>query len=144
MFRKILVPLDGSGLAAKILPQVEDLATSQKAEVVLLTVGDIGSMMMDVEATPSVVDGLSASLKASAEKNLGATSAALRGKGITVSTVYREGMPAQEILACAVENGCDLIAMATHGRGEVAWVLGSVAAKVISHTPMPVLLQRVV
>jgi hypothetical protein len=36
----------------------------------------------------------------------------------------------------------DLIAMATHGRGEVAWVLGSVAEKVVSHATVPVLLFR--
>ena len=39
MFKKILVPLDGSDLAAKILPQVEELAKQAKAQVTLLAVG---------------------------------------------------------------------------------------------------------
>jgi nucleotide-binding universal stress UspA family protein len=38
----------------------------------------------------------------------------------------------------------DLIAMATHGRGEVAWVLGSTAEKVVSHATVPVLLYRII
>jgi len=38
----------------------------------------------------------------------------------------------------------DLIAMATHGTGEVAWVLGSTAEKVVSHATVPVLLFRVI
>ena len=144
MFRKILVPMDGSELAAKILPQVADLAKSQNAEVVLLTVGNVGSMVMAAEAVPSVVEEVYASIKAAADANLGKIAAELRGQGITASTVYREGLPAQEVLKYSIEGGCDLIAMATHGRGEVAWVIGSVAEKVVTHATVPVLLLRVV
>lgn len=144
MFKKILVPLDGSDLAARILPQVADLAKSQQAEVVLLTVGNIGSMVLATEAVPSVVQEVLAAVKVSAEKNLAAVTAELVAKGIKATTHYREGLPAQEILECATEIGCDLIAMATHGRGEIAWVLGSVAEKVVTHATMPVLMLRVV
>jgi nucleotide-binding universal stress UspA family protein len=41
MFKKILVPLDGSDLAAKILPQVEELAKNFKSEITLMTVGNL-------------------------------------------------------------------------------------------------------
>ena len=51
--------------------------------------------------------------------------------------------PAREIIHYAEANKMDLIAMATHGRGEVAWVMGSVAEKVVSHATVPVLLFRV-
>jgi nucleotide-binding universal stress UspA family protein len=54
-----------------------------------------------------------------------------------------EGSPAREIIAYAEQNGMDLIAIATHGKGEVAWVLGSVAEKVVTHATVPVLLLRV-
>jgi hypothetical protein len=37
----------------------------------------------------------------------------------------------------------DLITMATHGSGEVAWLLGSIARKVVTHASKPVLLFRV-
>ncbi|MGO9176739.1 MAG: universal stress protein [Desulfobaccales bacterium] len=50
-----------------------------------------------------------------------------------------KGTPAHEIINYADQNALDLIAMATHGRGEVAWVPGSVAEKVVSHATVPVL-----
>lgn len=65
-------------------------------------------------------------------------------RGLKAHWVYREVLPAQEILRYSAEAECDLIAMATHGRGEVAWVLGSVAEKVVSHSTVPVLLMRVI
>ena len=57
--------------------------------------------------------------------------------------VYKLGQPAQEIVAYADENQVDLIALASHGGGEIAWVLGSVAKSVIDHSPVSVLLMRV-
>lgn len=144
MFKKILVPLDGSELAASILPQVEDLAKSQQSSVILLSVGNLSSMAAMVEAAPRFVEETMEALKKNAFQKMEPIAAALKAKGIAVEFEYREGMPAQEILICAVEKGCDLIAMATHGRGEVAWVLGSVAEKVVTHATTPVLLLRVI
>jgi nucleotide-binding universal stress UspA family protein len=71
---------------------------------------------------------------------------ALKVSGLRVSYVYRESFAsaAQDILSYAENNGCDLIAMATHGKGEVAWILGSVAEKVVSHATVPVHLLRVI
>lgn len=144
MFKKILVPLDGSELAAKILPQVVDLARSEKAEIALLTVGSISGVAHLVETDPSLVDKAVKALKNAAENYLTTTANDLKAKGLKVSWVYREGLPAQEIIKYAAEVPCDLIAMATHGRGDVAWILGSVTEKVISHATMPVLLMRVI
>jgi hypothetical protein len=67
----------------------------------------------------------------------------MKPKGLNVNRVYVEGVPAREIIAYASKNNFDLIAMATHGKGEIAWVLGSVAEKVVSHATVPVLLMRV-
>jgi len=144
MFKKILVPLDGSELAASILPQVEDLAQSQQSSVLLVSVGNLSSMAAMVEAAPRFVEETMEALKKTAFQKMEPIAGSLKAKGIAVEFEYREGMPAQEILICATEKGCDLIAMATHGRGEVAWVLGSVAEKVITHATIPVLLLRVI
>jgi len=144
MFKKILVPLDGSELAAKILPQVEDLARSEQAEIILLTVGNTSGMAHLAEVNPKLFDAAIGALKNTAEKDLTGVANAMKAKGVKVSWVYREGPPTQEIIKCAADASCDLIAMATHGRGEVAWVLGSVAEKVISHASVPVLLMRVI
>ncbi|MGA2333389.1 MAG: universal stress protein [Syntrophales bacterium] len=143
MFEKILVPLDGSPLAATILPEVEDLAKSQKPEITLLTVSNVPSPAIMAEAGNAVIDPILRWRKSTAEAYLTETTKTLKAKGLKVSWVYREGAPASEIIRYADEARCDLIAMATHGRGEVAWVLGSVAEKVVSHATVPVLLMRV-
>jgi nucleotide-binding universal stress UspA family protein len=144
MFKKILVPLDGSALAATILPQVEDLAKSQKSEITLLTVSNISSMAIMAEAGNSINDAILKWHKSTAEEYLTETTKILTAKGLKVSWVYQEGIPAREVIRYADEARCDLIAMATHGRGEIAWVLGSVAEQVVSHATVPVLLMRVI
>jgi nucleotide-binding universal stress UspA family protein len=68
----------------------------------------------------------------------------LQDQGLDVKTECVEGVPAREIIYYADKNKMDLIAMATHGTGEVAWVLGSTAEKVVSHATVPVLLFRVI
>jgi nucleotide-binding universal stress UspA family protein len=143
MFRKILVPLDGSELAAKILPQVEKLAKTFNSKITLMTVGKPLTESTAAELSAKDTEQISALMKADAEKNLGAHTSAMKVKGLNVNSVYAEGVPALEIIAYASGKGYDLIAMATHGRGEIAWVLGSVAEKVVSHATVPVLLMRV-
>lgn len=138
MFKKILVPLDGSELATRVFPQVIDLAKTQDARVTLLNVyPDWGKPTS--EEVAKFIESESQkceSLVATAAKDL-------QAQGIKVEVACVKGEPAREIISYADEKGMDLIAMATHGMGEVAWVLGSVAEKVVSHAPMPVLLFRV-
>jgi nucleotide-binding universal stress UspA family protein len=137
MFKKILVPLDGSELAVKVLPQVADLAKSQNAEVVLLNVyPDWG------EAVSQEVKALIEGEVKKCELFLAQAVKDLEAQGVKTSADCIKGTPAQEIITYADKNGLDLIAMATHGRGEVAWILGSVAERVVSHATVPVLLFR--
>jgi nucleotide-binding universal stress UspA family protein len=143
MFNKILVPLDGSELAAKILPQVEDLAKTYQSQVTLITIGHFASAAGALEATPQIIRDAADQEKRTSEKYLEKTTGILMEKGLKVDWVYEEAMPAHAIVAYAEKQQMDLIAMATHGKGEVAWVLGSVAEKVISHATVPVLLLRV-
>lgn len=143
MFKRILVPLDGSKLAEKILPQVEKLARCHKAKITLMTVGSYGLGDFVGEASPGVVEEVADTGRQTMENYLKRAAEALKKKGLTVNAVYKEGMPAREIIAYASDHKMDLIALASHGRGEVAWVLGSVAEKVISHATVPVLLIRV-
>ena len=51
--------------------------------------------------------------------------------------------PAPGIISYAVDHKMDLIVMASHGAGEIAWLLGNVAHRVVSHSPVEVLLIRV-
>lgn len=140
MFKKILVPLDGSELAAKILPFVVDLAKTHDSQVTLLYVYYAGLS----ETFPDWIEKVAAEERRRCETFLAQAAKDLEALGVReVKWECVEGSPAREIIAYAKEKGMDLIALATHGRGEVAWVLGSVAEKVVSHSPVPVLLFRV-
>jgi len=143
MFNKILVPLDGSELAEKILPQVEDLAKTHEAQVTLFTAGHFATAAGAMEGSPGSLIEAAAHEKKISERYLEKTATALEEKGLKVEWVYEEAMPAQAIVSYAIDHQMDLIALATHGKGEVAWVLGSVAEKVASHATVPVLLLRV-
>jgi nucleotide-binding universal stress UspA family protein len=140
VFNKILVPLDGSELAGKALSQAEDLAKSFNAQLVLLTVssGEVGDID---ESSPEAKS--EAAARQPAVKYLEATAAALQDKGLKATWAYKQGTPAQEIINYAAEHQMDLIVIASHGAGEIAWLLGSVAQRVVRHAPVPVLLIRV-
>jgi nucleotide-binding universal stress UspA family protein len=139
MFKKILIPLDGSALAAKILPQVADLAKTHDARVTLFYAFDAALQ----ENTPAMIQEAFTLEAKRCETFLGQAAKDLEAQGVKASVACVEGSPAREIMAYAAANGMDLIAMATHGKGEVAWVLGSVAEKVVTHATVPVLLFRV-
>lgn len=136
MFKKILVPLDGSELAAQILPQVETLAKQVNAAVTLLTVGSTN--ICEGEGAPTAA----ACPELPIGKYLEQTAAKLRSQGVEANWIYKQGQPAHEIITYADANGMDLIAIASHGAGEFAWFLGSVANKVLAHATVAVLLWR--
>ena len=138
MFKKILVPLDGSEVAAKILPYVEDLAKNQNLKITLMTASHFpGTAGLITENT---LQQIQADEKATSEKYLGKIASDMQNNGLDVNWVYREGLASTQIIATAKEQNADLIAMATHTNGEVAWNLGGVSEKVMKHTPVPVLL----
>jgi nucleotide-binding universal stress UspA family protein len=142
MFKKILVPLDGSNLAAKILPTVEELAKLVDAHVTLISVSSEATDVAGM-ASPEIFKEAARHGVKACQMYLEATVKEMQGRGIKVDSVCLEGVPARAIVKYAQENPVDLIALATHGKGEVAWVLGSTAEKVLSHATVPVLLWRV-
>ncbi len=143
MFKKILVPLDGSELAAKILPRVKELAQAGDAEITLITVGHYATDEEVGEATPRLIFEAAAEENRVGRRYLEQTAAALKSEGLRATWVYMRGVPAETINAYAEAEGMDLVAMASRKRGELAWVLSSVAERVISHATIPVLLLRV-
>jgi nucleotide-binding universal stress UspA family protein len=137
MFKKILVPLDGSELAESIIPYVEDLASTHKARIVLLRVA--------LAHTLPGQDEIKAEVEAvrDAEDYLKKVEEGLKKKGFTVESHVRYGKDAEEIVDFCKEPDIDAVAMFTHGRTGVGrWLLGSVAEKVVRHCPLPVVLFR--
>jgi len=140
MFNKILVPLDGSDLAAKVLPTVVELAKTFNSQVTLIHACHTEAFG---EATPGVLAAAPAAEKKVCEAFLSKAGKDLEAQGVKANSACVEGVPAREIIGYAAKNKFELICMSTHGRGEVAWVLGSTAERVVSHATVPVLLIRV-
>jgi nucleotide-binding universal stress UspA family protein len=142
MYKKILVPLDGSELAKKALDQAEKLAKCFDAEMILFQVVPFMPIYGSPElVTPLIVDEKH---KEAAEKYLLNLTEELKKKGLKVTSMVRTGqVVAMEIIDFAKESGVDLITMCTHGRsGITRWVLGSVALKVLTRAETPILLVR--
>ena len=142
MFKKILVPLDGSEIAAKVLPKVVELAKAFKAKVTLCHVCYSGVGAMIGEATPETIKKADAQEKKFCSTFLAKTGNDLKNEGLDVDWACADGVPAQQIIAFAQAKDYDLIVMGTHGAGEVAWYMGGVADRVASHATVPVLLLR--
>jgi nucleotide-binding universal stress UspA family protein len=142
MYKKILVPLDGSELAKKGLVEAEKLANFFDSEILLFQVVPFMPIYGSPElVTPLIVDEKQ---KEAAEKYILNLTDELRKKGLKVSSMVRTGQQvAVEIIDFAKQSGVDLIVMSTHGRsGITRWVLGSVALKILTRAETPILLLR--
>lgn len=142
MYRKILVPLDGSKVAEGVLPHAKDLAYSQGAELILLTVG--ANPAMDFAfSDPGLARSAVMEQEQRSKKYIDEIERDLKSAGFKTSTVLRVGSVAETILGVAEELDVDCIAMSTHGRtGPALWLLGSIAERVVHNSKIPVLLIR--
>ncbi len=138
----ILVPLDGSQLAERVLPYADALARATDASLTLMTAieNEQGELAARV---PALRERLEHGARDQAAQHLERAAALLRAWGRTVSTLITSGRPAEEILDTADRLDAALIAMATHGRsGLQRWLVGSVADKVMRLSHRPTLLVR--
>lgn len=133
MYRQILIPTDGSELAHKGVVHGLSLAQALRAKVIVLTVeafnpydASESRMKQAREHAASILDEIANEAKAVAVECE------------TLQLIQHN--PDVAIVTTAKEKGCDLIVMASHGRsGIAAALLGSVTAKVLVHTAIPVL-----
>ncbi len=134
---KLLVPLDGSQCAENIIPTVEKLATDFKADISLLRVA-LAHTFPGIDPTDAEVKVIR-----EAEEYLAGVEQRLKAKGFNVDTHVRYGNDAEEILNHAAQKDIGLIVMSTHGHGGVKrFFLGSVAEKLLRHSPKPIYLVR--
>ncbi len=138
MYRRILVPVENGPADPAILDHVARLAKLCGAEVVVLHVAD-GWVARNIEQL-----NLRESEEMKADRAyLARVVAGLRSGGVKADAVLAAGDPAKEIGAAAEREGCDLIALATHGHrllGDV--VRGSTATALRHLTRIPVLMVR--
>jgi nucleotide-binding universal stress UspA family protein len=142
MYKTILVPLDGSKRAERILPHVEEVAQYNEASVIFLQViephhyyvGPHGAVM-DVK--------LINDQEKDAEEYLTTLRGEFREKGIKAKFFIERGPVVKRIIDVADRENADLIAMASHGRTGLSHVFyGSVAAGVLHRIDRPLLLVR--
>jgi len=136
-YHRILVALDDSPAAASAFRHAAALAREQHARLTLVTVVPSPSTM--VAATGIAPQALQAEMQAEAAARLRAL-AAEAPEEISLTTVIRDGDPAEEILALLDEQPFDLLCMGARGRGWLATtVLGSVSATVLHRSPTSVM-----
>jgi nucleotide-binding universal stress UspA family protein len=144
MYNTILVPLDGSQRAERILPNVEALAEKFGSQVILLQVieplvigvspYDAGSFYVaeEIERRNNEANSYLANLQSQ-----------LHEKQITVQAYVEYGPVVATILELANKYNVDLIALASHGRTGMARVFyGSVAAGILNQAAQPLLIIR--
>jgi nucleotide-binding universal stress UspA family protein len=143
MYKKILVPLDGSELSESVLNHVVTIATNcQVPEVVLARVREPLDKSVKKTLDAKIFSQLDEAYYDEAANYLEEIATTLKRKGIAVKVEVLSGKPAEEILKYSQRSGVDLIIMSTHGRSGVSrWVFGSVADKVIRQTEIPVLIK---
>ena len=139
MYKKILIPLDNSPTDTTILNHIRPLVKLTGAQVILVHVADGFAARLQSELNLADSEEIKKD-QAYLDRQCGA----LAADGVTAKAVLLQGKePAEAILALAAGEGCDLIAMGTHGHGFVKDViLGSVADGLRHNTNIPILMIR--
>ena len=138
MYKRILVPVENGPADDTILDHVARLAKLCKAQVVLIHVADgwvaRNIQQLDLRESEEMKEDLA---------YLERLQARLRAGGVEAEAVLAAGDPAKEIGAAAEREGCDLIALATHGHKFLDDVVRGSTATALRHlTRIPVLMVR--
>jgi nucleotide-binding universal stress UspA family protein len=145
MYKRILIPTDGSEASQRAILAGVEFAREVGAEVVGLTATpEFSVLSTDSEMLQDTPEQYSAASAARAARVLADIQSAAADAGVPCRTQHAiEDDPYAAIIAAAGQNGCDLIVMASHGRhGLKGLLLGSETQKVLVHSTIPVLVHR--
>ena len=148
MFKHILLPTDGSKLSDRAVQRGIELAESLGARLTAVHVIPEFRMMADesfvLPTTADLKRRYDKEAKLRAEKMLSKIGERAKASGVKYESVAVTGdLPYEHIIETAKKRKCDLIMMASHGRrGISGLLLGSEAAKVLTHSKIPVLVVR--
>ena len=148
MYRHILIATDGSALAEKAVAHGLSLAKSVGAKVTAIIV-EAPFNVYDVPESkirqmPQAFEQHAEQIKKHATRVLSHVADAAKAAGVSCDTVQVENdHPYMAIITAAKDKGCDLIVMASHGRrGITRLLLGSETVRVLTLSPVPVLVVR--
>lgn len=130
MFTKILVPLDGSENAEKVLPFAITEAEKHNAKIVIIRV--IPPLRPALMSIPAVVEKVNQDIEGIVRDYLDKIAISIRTEGLKIEAVIERGNPSECILQYAQITGCDLIVIGTYGYTRaIRWGTGSVAMNII-------------
>ena len=143
-FRRILHPTDFSRASGAAFARAIALARDSRAELLLVHVmTPYVPIAGEGYMPPRLWEEMEASTRAYATKKLDALSSKARKAGARVKTLLLEGVPAESIARSAKSQRADLVVIGTHGRtGLARFFVGSVAERVVSMAPCPVMTVR--
>lgn len=145
MYKKILIPTDGSELSEQAVTAAIDFARLCGAEVVALSVAEPYPLIPAAEGAMVIDPGFETrTLQELAKATVDKVARAARAAGLKCTPVTAFSMvPHEEIIRTAAEKHCDLIFMASHGRRGLSRLLaGSVTQNVLQYSTVPVLVLR--
>lgn len=144
MYKRILVPTDGSDITRKATDTAVQLARTLGAEICALSVKDPYPYSAMSEIQPTLPQEFFDAQERMASRNVARVKEACEAAGVAFTGVTVESPSAFEaIIDQARSQECDLIVMASHGRrGVQALLLGSETQKVLTHSTIPVLVVR--
>jgi nucleotide-binding universal stress UspA family protein len=140
---KILHPTDFSESAERAQQEAIRLARSIGAELILLHVAVETPLYGEGLLNMPEVKKVYAAARKWATATLEERAVKIRGDGLATRWLLRAGVPHDEIVKTATEEGADYVVIGTHGRGGLERVfLGSVADRVVRTAPCPVVTVR--
>ncbi len=147
MFKRILIPTDGSAISRKAVKQGVAFAKSIGATVVGFFSPEDYRAIMYTEYMPATIlsqEEFEAQAKKAAEKQLAQVQKAAEAADVRYESYWTISItPWEAIIEAARKKKCDLIFMGSHGRtGLAGLVLGSTTTKVLTHSKVPVLVTR--
>ena len=145
MFKHILLPTDGSRGSEKAIRKALELAKSTGAKVTgFHVIPKFHVFTYRTEMLEDTREEYARDSRAHAQQYLAVIEKAAKQAGVSCETAYTTSdHPYEAIIRAAKRKGCDLIAMASHGRkGVQGLLLGSETQKVLTHSKIPVLVYR--
>ena len=144
MYKKILVPIDGSELSFMAVAGAASFAKPLGAEVIIMTVVEPYSYANLSGYQPESIDSYDQRVRAQAIEMLVKALTYFDRLGVQATECIRKSFsPSEAIVEMSKELGCDCIFMASHGRkGLAAVLIGSETQKVLTHSEVPVMVYR--
>ncbi|CAB5091218.1 hypothetical protein D3OALGA1CA_904 [Olavius algarvensis associated proteobacterium Delta 3] len=154
MYKRIMVPMDGSDLAERVLPHVHSFLEGFRPDsVVFVQVVEPAPVIFDDTAAISsstsrekMIDyaqKVEEQRKSAAAEYLDGIVHRVKGEGVDLRSEVLVGRVAERLAEYIESQAMDMIIIATHGRSGISrWVRGSIAERVLSSSRVPVLMVR--